>query len=43
MNTETYATGTSPSASKPSTTAVPVIGRAMVSAIFLLSGMPRLQ
>lgn len=42
MNTETYATGTSPSATKPFTTVVPVIGRAMISAIFLLSGMSKL-
>lgn len=43
MNTQTYAAGTSPSAASSSlVTVVPVVGRAMISAIFLLSGMSKL-
>ncbi len=43
MNIQSIAAGTSPSVtSKPLTTVVPVVGRAMISAIFLLSGMSKL-
>ena len=42
MNTQTYAASTSPAANKPLTTVVPAAGRAMISAIFLLSGMSKL-
>jgi len=42
MNTQTYAANTLPSATKPFATFVPVVGPAMISAIFLLSGMSKL-
>jgi putative oxidoreductase len=42
MNTQTYAAGTSPSdASGSLVTVVPVVGRAMISALFLLSGLSK--
>ena len=43
MNTETYAARTSPSAASNSlVTVVPVVGRAMISTIFLLSGLSKI-